>query len=216
MNKLKSMHWTVSLSRAVFWSVLVCGWTSLSAQPSMKIRMNDNSTMKIKISDIDTIKFGYSIGDTALGGVVFYVDGTGWHGLVAAPADQGTMAWTPGGQTDCNASYDGLYYGSWNTDNIVFRYQQSGTYAAYSCYAKSLSGYTDWYLPSKYELNLLFEQRSVVGGFSNDVYFSSSDNPEWPEEQVWAQYFYDGGYGNGYQFLGSQGQSFRVRAIRAF
>ncbi len=206
----------ISLNSAVFYLLLMLGLTTAYAQPSMKIWKNGSATSNIKISDIDSIKFGYSIGDTALGGIVFYVDTTGWHGLVAAPADQGTMAWTPGGQTDCNASYDGLYYGIWNTDNIVFQYQQSGTYAAYSCYAKSLGGYTDWYLPAKYELNLLFEQRSVVGGFANDVYWSSTDNSAWPEEQVWAQYFYDGGYGNGHQFMGSQGQSFRVRAVRAF
>lgn len=213
---IKRTNRAITLTSAVLCLVLVLGLTTTFAQPSMKIKKNDNSYTNFKISEIDTITFGYSVGDTALGGVIFYVDTTGWHGLVAAPADQGTMAWTPGGQTDCNASYDGLYYGIWNTDNIVFQYQQSGTYAAYSCYAKSLGGYTDWYLPAKYELNLLFEQRSVVGGFANDVYWSSTDNSEWPEEQVWAQYFYDGGYGNGHQFMGSQGQSFRVRAVRAF
>jgi hypothetical protein len=36
--------------------------------------------------------------------------------------------------------------------------------------------YGDWYLPSKYELNLLSSQRLVVGGFSALNYWSSSES----------------------------------------
>ena len=35
----------------------------------------------------------YSIGDTAFGGLIFYLDGTGCHGLVADTADLGILKW---------------------------------------------------------------------------------------------------------------------------
>lgn len=213
---------TLSLNSAIFCLALMFGLTTAYAQPSMKIRKNDSSYTIIKISDIDTIKFGYSVGDTAQGGVVIYVDATGWHGLVAAQRDDtiGTtviMPWKPGPfNINFYAAADGLYAGYNNTANIVFYSQPSGIYAAYYCSLKSSGGYTDWYLPSKYELNLVFENRAVVGGFANYVYWSSTTWDGWPESKAWAQYFYDGGSGNGFQFDGDQQQEFRVRAVRAF
>jgi hypothetical protein len=35
-------------------------------------------------------------------------------------------------------------------------------------------GYTDWYLPSKDELNKLFLSRLNIGGYVTDTYWSSS------------------------------------------
>lgn len=213
---------STTLNSAVLCLVLVLGLTTAFAQPSMKIKKIDNTYTIIKISDIDTIKFGYSVGDTAKGGVVIYVDSTGWHGLVAAQTDETIgatviMAWKPGPfNIDFHASTDGLYAGYNNTANIVFYSQPSGIYAAYYCDLKTTGGYTDWYLPSKYELDLMFQQRDVIGGFTNNVYWSSTTWDGWPESRAWAQFFYDGGYGNGFQFDGDQLQEFRVRAVRAF
>lgn len=211
-----------TLTSTAFCLVLVLGLTTTYAQPSMKIRKNDSSYTIIKISNIDTIKFGYSVGDTVQGGVVVYVDATGWHGLVAAQTDETIgatviMPWKPGPfNINFHAAADGLYAGYNNTDNIVFYSQPSGIYAAYYCSLKSSGGYTDWYLPSKYELNLVYQQRAVVGGFGSNVYWSSTTWDGWPESKAWAQFFYDGGYGNGFQFDGDQQQEFRVRAVRAF
>ncbi|MFA6468912.1 MAG: hypothetical protein WCW35_08430 [Bacteroidota bacterium] len=211
------------LNSAIFVLVILLGMTTVYAQPSMKIKKNDSSYTNIKISEIDTITFGYSVGDTALGGVVVYVDATGWHGLVAAQTDETigeivVMPWSLNYNYNAlNASPDGLYSGYNNTNNIVFYNQQSGIYAAYYCYLKTSGGYTDWYLPSKYELNLLFVNRAVIGGFSpTGHYWSSTSWPEWPESKSWAQFFYDGGYGNGYQFDKDQTLDARVRAVRAF
>ncbi len=214
----------ITLTSTAFCLVLVLGLTTTFAQPSMKIRKNDSSYTIIKISDIDTIKFGYSVGDTAQGGVVIYVDATGWHGLVAAQTDETIgatvqMPWSLNYNYNAlNASADGLYAGYNNTNNIVFYNQQSGIYAAYYCYLKTTSGYTDWYLPSKFELNLIFENRDVIGGFAPDGhYWSSTSWPGWPESKSWAQFFYNyNDLGNGYQFDKDQTLDARVRAVRAF
>lgn len=213
---------TAGSNSLFFCSLLLVCMTWVHAQPSMKIWNNGSVTSKIKVGDIDSVKFGYTVGDTALGGVVVYVDATGWHGLVAAQTDETIgatviMPWKPGPfNINFHAAADGLYAGYNNTSNIVFYSQPSGIYAAYYCSLSSIGGFTDWYLPSKYELNLVYEQRAAVGGFASGVYWSSTTWSEWPESKAWAQFFYDGGYGNGFQFDGDQQQEFRVRSVRAF
>lgn len=81
----------------------------------------------------------YTVGQQALGGIVFYVDATGTHGLVAAKNQNGTASsqtWdgglsnsTPGNNSIIvNASGDGIGAGAMNTSLMVG--VQSG-YAAY-------------------------------------------------------------------------------------
>ena len=68
--------------------------------------------------------------------------------------------------------------------------------------------YGDWYLPSKFELNLLYAQKTVVGGFANYVYWSSTENYS---SLAWTQYFNDGSQGYAYKDF-----ALPVRAVRAF
>jgi hypothetical protein len=76
------------------------------------------------------------------------------------------------------------------------------------CGKLNLDKYTDWYLPSKVELNILFNQRMIIGGFANLYYWSSSENDNF---NAWKQNFYNGG-----QSYNSKDNLFCVRAIRAF
>ena len=41
--------------------------------------------------------------------------------------------------------------------------------------AYKLNGYSDWFLPSQDELNTLYQQKDIVGGFVNSLYWSSSE-----------------------------------------
>ncbi|MDH3650846.1 MAG: hypothetical protein OEQ53_14265, partial [Saprospiraceae bacterium] len=62
----------------------------------------------------------YQIGDEAHGGVVFWVDETGKHGLVAAPCDQSeTILWWNGMDRVTNATGDGIGAGAMNTLLII-------------------------------------------------------------------------------------------------
>ena len=66
-----------------------------------------------------------------------------------------------------------------------------------------------WHLPTKDELNLLYQQKIVVGGFANDVYWSAT---EYDSYLAWYQFFCDGV--QYYNF--NKTSTFTVRAVRAF
>ena len=84
------------------------------------------------------------------------------------------------------------------------------TFAARLCneYSVTVGGiiYGDWYLPSKHELNLLYLQKNVVGGFASDGYWSSS---EFNAGGAWRF-----GPGTGTVFNSSKNGLYYVRAVR--
>ena len=117
----------------------------------------------------------HSIGESYGGGIVFYVYDNGQHGLIAATTDYSPdIQWNNGSYNYTNAIRDGIGAGKFNTERITYNYG-AGTYAAQVSANFQAGNYGDWYLPSKYELNLLYQQRSAVGGFSNVNYWSSSE-----------------------------------------
>jgi hypothetical protein len=154
----------------------------------------------------------HTIGETYGGGKVFYVFDGGQHGLIAATTDQGSaIKWNiniSGVFSITNAVKDGIFSGYSNTERIIIN-QGVGNYAAQICANYQGGGYGDWYLPSKAELNLLYLQKDVVGGFGiNPVLWSST---EATEDWAWIQNFSTGG-----QSPTAKSSSLNVRAIRAF
>ena len=63
---------------------------------------------------------------------------------------------------------------------------------------------------SKEELNQLYINKTILGSFSNNAYWTSS---EYNSHSVWAWDFNGGYQGSGYN---SKDTMFRIRAIRAF
>jgi len=49
-------------------------------------------------------------------------------------------------------------------------------------------GKSDWFLPSKDELNALYSERALVGGLGDVSYWSSSQYPP-QKASAWGQYF---------------------------
>jgi hypothetical protein len=161
---------------------------------------------------VSTVHF---IGERYGGGIVFYVYDNGQHGLIAATADQSTgIRWWGGTSTITRARADGVGAGLKNTAIIIANQApvDGNAFAATLCneYSVTVAGvtYGDWYLPSRYELNLLFAQKAVVGGFSSGFYWSSS---EYDLNFAWLQGFTSGGQGGN----GKATTSY-VRAVRTF
>jgi len=126
----------------------------------------------------------HSIGESFGGGIVFYVWDNGRHGLIAATSNLsfgGTTGFTWGPTANyVMAIRNGINAGMSNTERIIIKQGAGiGNYAAmvaahYSFNGNGWGDYGDWYLPSKYELQLLFKQKNVVGGFTNTTYVWSS------------------------------------------
>jgi len=132
-----------------------------------------------------------------------------WRYLEAAPSDQSTSA-----EWGCMVSISGadgtaVGTGEQNTIDIEAGCTTPGT-AADICANLSLGGYTDWFLPSKDELNLMYENLKLfgVGGFTDYYYWSSS---EFNFYEAWGQHFSDV-----LQLNYSKNSPIRVRAVRAF
>ena len=177
-----------------------------------------------------------NIGDTVYGGIVFYIDSTGQHGLVAALSDlEEQYQW--GCYLEVVEGADGIEIGTGlqNTIDIVnsncmlvdytseliegstvYTYSEpyEGQTAAGAAYEHESGGYDDWYLPSKLELYEMYSEIGQgseignVGEFSSSAYWSSS---EFNYNYAWHVYF-----GSGY--AGSLGKASPrlVRIIRAF
>jgi len=169
----------------------------------------------------------YTVGDFALGGIVFWVDETGQHGLVCAKTDQNSGRWYAGTYGNTQAKGDGPLAGEMNTAIIIASQVAIGddgsTYAARICAELQITEggktYGDWYLPSKEELNLMYQNKATIdvtaianggNGFASDYYWSSTEYGN-KFRFAWNQDF-----GNGGQGYGSKDTTYYVRAIRAF
>jgi hypothetical protein len=163
------------------------------------------------------------LGSTYQGGKVFYIlqpndpgyDANTPHGLIAAPSDipYGTYKIFP----SCYASYGtstALGTGAANTTKILACTADNEN-AAKLVDALTDGGYSDWYLPSKDELNLLYLNRISAGNnFASNEYWSSSELYQWnysSYEAAWYQFFTDGS-----QSITGKGYQKGVRAIRSF
>jgi len=161
----------------------------------------------------------YSLGDIGpAGGLIFYDKGSysdGWRYLEAAPVstDWYNRQWGSYG-TLIGATETDIGTGQSNTTTIVtwLNSHSETDCAAQLCDALVYGGYSDWFLPSKDELNLMYTNLKVfgVGGFADeDEYYWSSS--EYLANSVWFQ-----GFGTGYQNSPNKSGYSRVRAVRAF
>ena len=131
----------------------------------------------------NTFKIGQSYG----GGIIFYIDTTGIHGLIVATNDLDFIVLSCGkkslltykdlGTFSSKPTNRSVGSGQRNTYNLV-NYSGEGVYSAFLCYNLFYQDYSDWFLPSIDELNLLFKQKKLIGEFSDGYYESSTENIE--------------------------------------
>jgi len=124
----------------------------------------------------------YSVNNRAHGGIVFYVNEEGTHGLVAAFDDQLT-------NTDWYGAND-------NLNNPAY-------------HDKAGSTYMDWRLPTKFELNLMYQRKSIINNFTRDFYWSSIEANN--GNSAWGQSFDDGE-----QKIKEKSSEGSVRLVRTF
>jgi len=124
------------------------------------------------------------IGDMFHGGKVAYIFKQGeqgyiageTHGIIAFITDlPATYKWYNGSNIITGATHSGIGSGDDNS-NLIFAKQGTGNYAASMCLSFDSGNYSDWYLPSIDELQILYDNMNDIGGFSNgSSYWSSSE-----------------------------------------
>lgn len=154
----------------------------------------------------------FVIGALFAGGKIAYIDETGKHGFIAALKDQGIGMWSTTNEgPSIQDGYDHRVIGSGktNTDKMLADDNAGASEtAARLCSELVQSNYDDWYLPSIEELKQLYLNRVILGGFTGDAYWSSSE------------YFHDKAeyliFSSNINGPNRKRNTYRVRAIRSF
>jgi hypothetical protein len=161
----------------------------------------------------------YNLGDTGPGGgKIFYYDAAGFtcytsaadttgiicHYLEAAPADITDLL-----MTDFSSPTE-TAIGTGRRNTAIILASNANHPSARACNEYSSNGKTDWFLPSRQELNELYTNRASVGGKETSSFLSSSSSYEsYRYKQLVINFS-----SNGNWFVGSG--YFDVRAVRAF
>jgi hypothetical protein len=171
------------------------------------------------------------------GGYIFYDKGEysdGWQYLEAAPDDilidissytsefgyyrtestgssvlVGTSTAIGTGKANTTALVDAMGSTAY-TSSSSSTTKTTEVYSAKLCDDYTEGTYEDWFLPSKEELFLLYDnlKKNGRGDFSDSLYWSSS---EYNAEHTWSQNFSDGNH-----YLKNRSNEYRVRPVRAF
>ena len=127
-----------------------------------------------------TLAQALAVGQSYQGGIIAYIFQSGdsgfvsgeTHGLIVTTSNQSTAAQWGCSGTSISTSLN-IGTGQSNTTAIVNSCTTSSI-AASICNNLVFGGYTDWYLPSYDELEKLYVNRALIGGFNNANYWSSS------------------------------------------
>ncbi|MDA9239364.1 DUF1566 domain-containing protein [Flavobacteriaceae bacterium] len=217
---------TGTISQSGSGSIIVSGLTSGTTYTFTVTATNAIGTSLASAVSNSVVTPQPQVGDFYGGGVVFklfhagqigYVEGE-THGLIAAVQDDSSIRWYNGSYDTTGATGTAIGTGATNTTTIISEQGPTETsYAAGLARANTGGGYTDWFLPSKAELNKMWLERETIntiasanGGsnFSNNWYWSSTESGS---SHAWIHHLSDGGT----QVL-DKSYSVWVRAVRAF
>jgi len=186
--------------------------------------LNSNTTYYVRayaVTENNISAYGNEVSFTTLsvgqtgpgGGIIFFNKGNtngGWQYLESATSDQSTgIAWGCDG-TSIPGTQLTVGSGEVNTSLIVAGCNEAG-FAAKLCNDLVSGGQSDWFLPSRDELNLMYKNMHLnsQGNFNTSAYYWSST--EGGNSFAWGQYFYFGNQSNFPKYYASN-----VRAVRAF
>jgi len=164
------------------------------------------------------------VGDTGQGGGrIFYANEEGFDFFQTATDTQGvrrhyleatlvsnflTFLWSTGMFSITDIQGTGTAIGTGMRNTALILAVDANAPAALACQNFSHNGKEDWFLPSRDELNALFQNRAVVGNLGTNIFWSSS---QFSAFSAWAHFFSDG-----HQSNVTKGTGVTLRPIRAF
>ena len=165
------------------------GWYSGPSDP-LQERFWDGATWTDQVRPRPPLP---RIGDVGPGGGRIFItpstigNSTGQYFEAAPYADEVLAKWCSDSDALLGASGTSIGTGATNTA-IAAATCIDGACKIASKYSNN--GFSDWFLPSKDELNALYGARDYLGGFSTDCYWSSSEGKV---NGAWEQHFGEGG-----------------------
>ena len=189
------------------------GWRYLEAAPADLRIVNGTPTVDSSLSGYSsgTYYIYYGLYRTSASGSELYVNGTTTYNSSNCT---GTAIGTGKKNTELlvKTMGDSAYKNSRTDSNNS---EKISDYAARLCdnlkYTSDGMTYTDWFLPSRDELNLMYTNLHKQGlGAVAGTYWSSSES-KYGAVNAWRQFFNDES-----QYYGSRGNDFRVHPVRAF
>jgi len=225
---MKGVCWSSTTSTPTISNTNTNNGTGNTSFSSSLSSLAANTTYYIRAYAVNSVGIGYgntvtfttlpnlAIGQSYQGGIIAYIFVSGdngyvsgqTHGLIASTSNQSTGAQWGCSGTSITGTNTVLGTGLANTTAII-NGCTSSTNAAALCYNLSSGGYSDWYLPSKDELNKLYLNKTTIGGFSNVSYWSSS---QVGATTAWSINFNTGTLSN----TSNKSTLMYVRAIRKF
>ena len=142
-------------------------WTPVNVDPgshalSVSIIPYEGDNARLS-SNIEVV---LELGDNYRGGIIFYLDDTGEHGLIASASDVSlnnnlNFMWSSAGFIGATDTVEGRH------NTLLMAEESTGPdYAGYPFKnGLLLNGYDDWYIPAKAEMSLLMERRGFIGEF---------------------------------------------------
>ena len=195
--------------------------------------LNSNNTYYVRayaVTENNISAYGNEVSFTTLsvgqsgpgGGIVFFNKGNstgGWQYLETAQSDQSTGIDIEWGCTGTSIPGTQLAVGSGETNtSLIVAGCNEASFAAKICNDLVSGGQTDWFLPSRDELNMMYKNlytNNQGNLYTNSIYWSSS---EFSNDSAWTLGF--GFYGGGQMGTGGgptgKGGPRYVRAVRAF
>jgi hypothetical protein len=201
--------------------------------PSYPHLLNSNNTYYVRayaVTENNISAYGNEVSFTTLsvgqagpgGGIIFFNKGNstgGWQYLETAQSDQSTGIDIEWGCTVTSIPGTQLAVGSGETNtSLIVAGCNEATFAAKICNDLVSGGQTDWFLPSRDELNMMYKNlytNNQGNLYTNSIYWSSS---EYSNDSAWALGF--GFYGGGQMGTSAapvaKWATRNVRAVRAF
>jgi hypothetical protein len=146
------------------------------------------------------------VGQYLGGGIVFYVEDGGKHGLITATIDH--SMWRDGSYSRAYTVRDGVATDKFNAKRML---ALRGAEAYEESLFPSQQGHklSDWYLPTRYELDLLYLNRHILGGYSAFV-------RGWKSTEVSRVNAWFGSFRTGASFTNGKDDVAYIRVLRSF
>ncbi len=183
----------------------------------------DNGVSSVSANVFVGINDVNEIGEFKYGGVIFWIDPSSNNssGLVSAIFDQGTnVSWGCQG-TFISSTSESIGAGASNTATIVAGCTTSGI-AADIASNTTIDNYSDWFLPSRSELNQMYLQRAIINTTSSanggTAFIADSSTRYWSSSEsnnntAWCKVF---GIGIDQGLNKGAAAFFQVRVVRAW